>query len=148
MAIEIAGLDQYSLITLGDNKLKIVSGGFGYGPDQLFFLLFPEEKTLEEIETIIKNPKNTKKIIISDKEEQSIYATLENYCEVTNIEKKFQEAYYFEYDKQGNVKEYYTDIYKIILRKSTVPSQLTKLQSDLEYVAIMSDIDIDEDIYQ
>ena len=149
MAIEILGLDHYDIIKLGEYKLKIIRSGYGYGSDKMFFLLFPEERTLEEIENIIKNPKNTKKIIISDKEEKDIYLILEGFCEVDNVEKQYQGAYYTNVNEEDESSEtFFTDIYRITLNKNTIPSQLTKFQSDLEYVAIMSDIDLDEDIYK
>lgn len=144
MAIEVSDLKDYNIITLGEYKLKITTGGFGYGDDKLFFFLFPEDKTLEEIEAILKNPKNTKRIIVSDKEEQNIFAILENYCNISNIEKLYNYAYYKHFDSSGNLIEAYTDLYKIKLSRSTVPGQLNQVQSDLEYIAILSDIDLDE----
>ena len=146
MAIEILGLDHYDIIKLGEHKLKIVRSAYGYGSDKLFFLLFPEGRTLEEIEDIIKNPKNTKKIIISDREEKDIYLILEGFCEVDNVEKQYQGAYYTNINEENESSEtLFTDIYRITLNKNSIPSQITKFQSDLEYVAIMSNIDINTD---
>lgn len=108
--------------------------------------IFPENYTFEEIETIFRNPKNLLRIQHKDSESDYIYDTLENYSIVTNMGKLYDENLYTTYDKvTGNPIVYQGDIISISLRKPTMDDRVPSFEANLEYLAIMSGIDLDEE---
>ena len=75
-----------------------------------------------------------------------MYANLRGYTILLNLEKQYQEAYRKEYDDDGEYQIYTTDLFVITLKKPDAEDMLPQFQANLEYIAIMSDIDIDDDI--
>lgn len=108
--------------------------------------IFPENYAFEEIEAVFRNPKNLIRIQHRDNESDYIYDTLENYTILTNIGKLYDENLYTTYDKiTGNPIIYQGDIISISLRKPTMDDRVPSFEANLEYLAIMSGIDLDEE---
>ena len=146
MAIEVPDLSVYTICQLADGtELKMPYNMFSYDPQRVVIFIFPEERSFEEVENLFQNQTKIKKIIIKDQDSNNIYATLAGYSVLLKYKKKYQEAYREGYD-DGEYFRYTTDLYLVTLCKPSINDMLPKLQSDLEYLAIMSDIDIDESI--
>ena len=147
MAIEIPDLSVYDILELADGmEIKIPLNMFSFGPDQVRVYVFPEDRTLEDLEAIFQNAKLTYQLHFWDREKKNMYANLRGYTILLNLEKKYQEAYRKEYDEDGEYQIYTTDLFVITLKKPDAEDMLPQFQANLEYIAIMSDIDIDDDI--
>lgn len=147
MAIEIPDLSVYDILELADGmEIKIPLNMFSFGPDQVRVYIFPENRTLEDLEAIFQNAKLTYQLHFWDREKENMYANLRGYTILLNLEKKYQEAYRKEYDEDGEYQIYTTDLFVITLKKPDAEDMLPQFQANLEYIAIMSDIDIDDDI--
>lgn len=147
MAIEIPDLSVYDILELADGmEIKIPLNMFSFGPDQVRVYVFPEDRTLEDLEAIFQNAKLTYQLHFWDREKENMYANLRGYTILLNLEKKYQEAYRKEYDEDGEYQIYTTDLFVITLKKPDAEDMLPQFQANLEYIAIMSDIDIDDDI--
>ena len=102
MAIEIPDLSIYDILELTDGtEIKMPLSMFSYGPDQVRIYIFPEDRTLEELETLFQNSKLTYKLKFWDRQKKNVYANLKGYTTLLNLEKKYQEAYRKEYDDEG-----------------------------------------------
>lgn len=144
MAIEIPDLSVYDILELADGmEIKIPLNMFSFGPDQVRVYVFPEDRTLEDLEAIFQNAKLTYQLHFWDREKENMYANLRGYTILLNLEKKYQEAYRKEYDEDGEYQIYTTDLFVITLKKPDAEDMLPQFQANLEYIAIMSDIDID-----
>ena len=140
-------LDRYEILRLNnDITFKIPVGRISIGAKTCTLQIFPEDRTFEEIETIFKNPKNLTHIEHTDTLGNSVYNNLENYSILVNIAKLYHEAIYLTYNEDGAPVEYKSDIVEVSLRVPTMEDTMPKLQATMEYIAIMSDIDIDEEI--
>ena len=147
MAIEIPDLSVYDILELADGmEIKIPLNMFSFGPDQVRVYVFPEDRTLEDLEAIFQNAKLTYQLHFWDREKENMYANLRGYTILLNLEKKYQEAYRKEYDENGEYQIYTTDLFVVTLKKPDAEDMLPQFQANLEYIAIMSDIDIDDDI--
>ena len=147
MAIEIPDLSVYDILELADGmEIKIPLNMFSFGPDQVRVYVFPEDRTLEDLEAIFQNAKLTYQLHFKKKKKENMYANLRGYTILLNLEKKYQEAYRKEYDEDGEYQIYTTDLFVITLKKPDAEDMLPQFQANLEYIAIMSDIDIDDDI--
>ena len=147
MAIEIPDLSVYDILELADGmEIKIPLNMFSFGPDQVRVYVFPEDRTLEDLEAIFQNAKLTYQLHFWDREKENMYANLRGYTILLILEKKYQEAYRKEYDEDGEYQIYTTDLFVITLKKPDAEDMLPQFQANLEYIAIMSDIDIDDDI--
>jgi hypothetical protein len=144
MALFVQDLEEYNILQLNSGQeLKITTNGFGYGNEDAFFYIFPEERTIEEIEELFMSPQNTKLIIITDNNKRDIYGRLHNYVILQEINKLYQEAYHEGYDEQGNYYKLTTDLIKVTMRRPNTEDKIPQMQATMEYIAIMSDIDID-----
>ena len=146
MAIEIPDLSVYDILELANGmEIKIPLNMFSFGPDQVRVYVFPEDRTLEDLEAIFQNAKLTYQLHFWDREKENMYANLRGYTILLNLEKKYQEAYRKEYDENGEYQIYTTDLFVITLKKPDAEDMLPQFQANLEYIAIMADIDIDEE---
>lgn len=146
MATYISDLNNYNILVFKSGKtLKIQSGGFGYGSSEIFFLVFPEDYSFEELEEIFSNAQNTQKIQIVDSDRHNIYATATDYIILTNMRKLYNEVYYEGYTDEGQYFQLTTDLIKVELRKQNANDLVNQLQSDVEYMAIMTDVDLNKE---
>ena len=147
MALQINSLDYYDLAILKNGtEFKIVPGCFSYGSSNAFLKLYSDDYTIEELERVFSNPYNTQCIKIMDKEHHNIMATLYDYIVIDNIQKEYQAVYYEGYNTEKNCYEVLTtDLIKISLRKQTAEDRVPQMEATMEYIAIMADIDIDEE---
>lgn len=146
MAIEIPDLSVYDILELANGmEIKIPLNMFSFGPDQVRVYVFPEDRTLEDLEAIFQNAKLTYQLHFWDREKENMYANLRGYTILLNLEKKYQEAYRKEYDENGEYQIYTTDLFVVTLKKPDAEDMLPQFQANLEYIAIMADIDIDEE---
>ena len=147
MSIDIFALNEYDRLNLNNNKFfKMPSGMLSFGPEECTIYFYPEGATLEEVEAIFQDVNNTKRIQTTDLEGHSVYNTLDNYTIVSNIRKLYHEIVYKYYDEAGVYHEKYSDIFSVSLRKPTADDAIPKIQATMEYMAIMTDVDIDEEI--
>ena len=147
MALQINSLDYYDLAVLKNGaEFKIVPGGFSYGKNNAFIKLYSDNYTVEDLEKIFNNPHNIQCIKIMDKEHNNIMATLYDYIVIDNIQKEYKAVYYEGYNIEKNYYEVLTtDLIKITLRKQTAEDRVPQMEATMEYIAIMADIDIDEE---
>ena len=148
MAYRINNLNTYDLVTLDNGiELKSPTGSCHRGSDtELFLYLFPENQSLDTFDKIFQNPDNLQEIRITDSNKQQIYDTLRGFKYLVSIGREYQGAYHDGYDDNGEYYKITSDLVKILLRRESPEDAIPKMQATMEYMAIMSDIDIDEEI--
>ena len=146
MAYKVNDLSNYDLVILNNGmEFKTPPGACHTGSaTEMFYYLFPEHKTLDEFEQLFANKENTKKITITDRNKQNIYGIYQGYQYIKTFGKEYEGAYHEGYDEQGNYYRMTTDLIKIVMRRAEPGDLIEKMQSDMEYMAIMTDIDIDD----
>ncbi len=145
----VDSLDSYDLVTCNETEFKAPCGACHKGNDtELFLYFFPEERTLNDFDEFFSNKQNITQIQITNPTKSSIYETFRGFCYLESLGKEKDGAYHDGYDEDGNYYKLSSDLIKILLRRERPDDKIDKMQSDMEYIAIMADIDIDDDIYK
>lgn len=146
MALYIDDLNYYDIVELKDGtEIKIPCGAFSYGPDILKLTIFPEGRTVEEVEELFKHSTNLTLITIYDRYKEGIRGRFNNYTVLHNIQKAYKGVYHTGYDENGNYYELTMDLYRVELRPQNADDKIPQMEATMEYIAIMADIDIDEE---
>ena len=146
MAQKIYDLQSYDLLKLANGQeFKIVAGGYGYGDQDMFIKIYSENHSLEELEAVFSNPNNLTYMEITDANHQNLFAKLYNFTILKYVAKEYHSIYYEGYNDDGQYIKLVTDLFKIELRKPTIEDKLPQYEATMEYIAIMADIDIDEE---
>lgn len=131
-------------VYFGEYGFDMFPGAYSDMGDSLSVTLDGKQASLDYIEKIVSNKNNLKLIQIFDPRPALITKFNNRYTEFDKLEVN-PNYLISRYDDQGNLDEKYGDAIIITLRRPTVESILQKMQSDLEYMAIISDIDIDSE---
>ena len=147
MAIKMNNLQQYELIHLSDGtKFKGPFGASHNGaPEQIIISLFPEQKSLDELYEIFDNSNILDTITITSKDEHDLMHTFQHYKILEDFKVEREGAYTEGYTEQGEYYKYTSPVVTIILRRPNANDKLPQMEATMEYIAIMADIDIDEE---
>ncbi len=132
-------------VRFGDYELNMFPAAYIVEDDYLQITIPADNLSLDYVESIIKNQNNLQLIQISDGRPGPLVKFEKIYTEFDRLEKN---PHYMiqRFDEDGNLNEKYGDAIIITVRKPTINSKLSQMQATMEYMAIMSDIDIDEEI--
>ncbi len=131
-------------VQFGDYELDMLPGAYMVMEEFLEITIPAEDLSLDYVESIIQDRNNLQLIQIFDARPVLVAKFEKIYTEYGSLVKN--PHYLIErFDGEGNLNEKYGDVITIRVTKSTIDTTISKMQSDMEYIAIMSDIDIDEE---
>ena len=132
-------------VQFGDYELDMFPGAYMVGNEELEITIPGDNLSLDYVESIVSDRNNLQSIIISDARPMVVAKFEKIYTEFDRLEKN---PHYMtqKYDGDGNLDEKYGDAIIIRLSKPTISSKLSQIRATVEYMAIMTDVDIDEEI--
>lgn len=129
-------------VYFGEYNLPMFKTYYNLGDTYLDIYLSSKDISLDYIENIVQFPKNLKHIQILDEEQQPVikfdnkFTVYDTLCVLP----------FFKYGEDEEHQPLYTKVIKLTLIKPTPETAFQQMQATMEYIAIMSDIDIDEEI--
>lgn len=124
---------------------ELITNGVMSTEEKITISFLPDNMSLSSLEEILSNEDNTKKIYLMSEygEELRIYR---DYCTLKDIGKQLNIAI-SQGQITGNAEESPVsgDVVTIVLGKADVVSkELAKVRADVDYIAIMADIELQE----
>ena len=131
-------------IVFGNISYDIVPGGYSKHTDTFNCMTIADNIRLNEIEAILTEPANIKRFEIQD-ENGEVVEIISGYSVITDLRKVFDYVYNTSVDEEtGEITEEKCDAVKFALAKPGLKEQTDKNTSDIEYIAIMSDIELEQ----
>lgn len=130
-------------VYFGEQSFDMVPGAYMVDNEQLEITIFGENLSLDYVENIVRNKENLKLIRIFNNK-SSLVTRFNKYTEFERLEKN---PHYLlqTYSDEGEYNPIYGETIRIIVRTPKITDQFNKLEATMEYMAIMADIDIDEE---
>lgn len=131
-------------IVFGNISYDIVPGGYSKHTDTFNCMIMADNIRLDEIETILTEPTNVERFEIQN-ENSEVVEIVSGYSVITDLRKVFDYVYNTITDEEtGEVTEEKCDAIRFALAKPGLKEQTDKNTSDIEYIAIMSDIELEQ----
>ena len=130
-------------VYFGDIEFDMISGAYMVMDDYIEITIPGEGISLDYVESILRDKENLKLIRIYDGRPELV-AKFDEYTEFGRLEK---DPHYQlqKFTGDGQLEPIYGDAIKITARKPEMVDLLNKYEATMEYIAIMADIDIDEE---
>ena len=128
-------------IIFGTHEYSLMPSGYGESEGHLHILLFADTVELTEVEKVLLDKKNTELIVIRDVYNRTIQL-FRDYIVLDEIKKQ----YGYEYNKSiisGETKIDTADVIIIQMSKPGLKEQTNKNTSNIDYIAIVEDIDLE-----
>lgn len=124
----------------GEYEFEMIAGAYMQYNDTLEITIYGEGISLDYVENIVKNIDNLKEIKIYDDRPQLV-AKFNKYTAFDKLEKN---PHYLlrKYDDEGNLNETYGEVIIITTKVPEMRDELMQVKSDMEYIAIMTDVDL------
>lgn len=130
-------------IVFGNFKYDVVPSGFSVHSDVFRALIKADGIQLGEIEDVISDAANVARIEIKNETETETLRIVTGYSVVAKLEKIFDYVYDTSVDEEtGEITESKCDVILVELSVPGLKEQTEKNTSDIEYIAIMSDIEL------
>lgn len=130
-------------IVFGNFKYDVVPSGFSVHSDVFRALIKADGIQLGEIEDVVSDVENVARIEIKNETETETLRIVTGYSVVAKLEKIFDYIYDTSVDEEtGESTESKCDVVLVELAKPGLAEQTAKNTSDIEYIAIMSDIEL------
>lgn len=137
--------EQMDMIYFGDYSYYLFPGKWSHiRDDDIFRCEIQPDVNMEELEQVLKNTNNTQRIIVKSWHDDAIALIIEGYVEIKYIHKNFDSTIGYEIIN-GVRTPVLSDTIELELRRMGAETRFNHIQSNLEYLAIMSDVDIDEE---
>jgi len=138
-------MDTRDMIYFGDYSYYLMSSRWNsLYDDNVFRCDIQPDVNIDQLEKVLKNSNNTKRIIVKTHHDNAVALVLENFIELQNIHKHFDRTIGYEI-KDGVRVPILSDVIEIELKQMGTETRIQHLQSNMEYMAIMADIDINEE---
>lgn len=136
-------------VKFGSVKYDMLPNGFEVYKDRIVIRIFGTNVSVDEMEEQLSNPSNLK-LIEMFLEEGGTTTALGKYTQFNILHdiRKTPNVELQRYSEDMLLERETFDQIEITIRTIEPADIVPKIQSDLEYIAILSDIDLDEDIYQ
>lgn len=144
MSIEIDPRN-YLILQIGENELKLTSSGYVRGDETVKFTIFPEKRTFEEIESIFEKRKDADRMIVMSNDKSNIYEVLKGYKNLYNIRRNYKAVFDREETEDGETIKRYSDLFEVVLEKDSLDYSVNKVEADLDYLSIMTGINLEEE---
>lgn len=132
-------------VYFGDYQFDMLDGMYNWQDEYLEVWLPSESTDLNTIDSILSNANNLQNIYIYDEFDKLIAKSEKKYTEYDYI-KRIPKYQIDMYSPEGIREPRYVEAVEVRIRRPSTDTKLTKMQATMEYMAIMSDIDIDEEI--
>lgn len=132
-------------VYFGDYQFDMLDGMYNWQDEYLEVWLPSESTDLNTIDSILSNASNLQNIYIYDEFDKLIAKSEKKYTEYDYI-KRIPKYQIDIYSPEGIREPQYVEAVEVRIRRPSADTKLTKMQATMEYMAIMSDIDIDEEI--
>lgn len=132
-------------VYFGDYQFDMLDGMYNWQDEYLEVWLPSESTDLNTIDSILSNASNLQNIYIYDEFDKLIAKSEKKYTEYDYI-KRIPKYQIDMYSPEGIREPQYVEAVEVRIRRPSADTKLTKIQATMEYMAIMSDIDIDEEI--
>lgn len=132
-------------VYFGDYQFDMLDGMYNWQDEYLEVWLPSESTDLNTIDSILSNASNLQNIYIYDEFDKLIAKSEKKYTEYDYI-KRIPKYQIDMYSPEGIREPQYVEAVEVRIRRPSADTKLTKMQATMEYMAIMSDIDIDEEI--
>lgn len=125
------------IIHFGENEYTIVPSTQvqEVNNDMLQMQILADEVSFSELETVLSNSDNIKVITVTDTDELLTYF---NYIKLISLNKMFNET--FEINDSESIT---VDVIHIVLQKPDLADQVAENTANIEFIAIMSDIELE-----
>ena len=131
-------------IVFGNISYDIVPGGYSKHTDTFNCMIMADNIRLDEIETILTESTNIERFEIQN-ENSEVVEIISGYSVITDLRKVFNYVYSTSTDEEmGDIIEEKCDAIRFALAKPGLKGQTDKNTSDIEYIAIMSDIELEQ----
>lgn len=132
-------------VYFGDYQFDMLDGMYNWQDEYLEVWLPSESTDLNTIDSILSNASNLQNIYIYDEFDKLIAKSEKKYTEYDYI-KRIPKYQIDMYSPEGIREPQYVEAVEVCIRRPSADTKLTKMQATMEYMAIMSDIDIDEEL--
>ena len=130
-------------IVFGNFKYDVLPSGFSVHTDAFRALIKADGIQLGDIEEVVSDPSNIARIEIKNETETEVLRIVTGYSVITKLEKMFDYVYNTSVDEEtGEITESKCDVILVELSVPGLKEQTEKNTSDIEYIAIMSDIEL------
>jgi len=131
-------------IYFGDIELPMIKDAYNLQETFLEVMLPTEGMSIDYIDSIVSNRNNLKLIRIYDEFDRLVVRLENRYTEYDYVTKqlKYQISMY---NERGEREPQYIPVIKVRVNTPSADSRVDRLQATMEYMAIMADIDINEE---
>ncbi len=132
-------------VQFGEYTLPLVRDLYNWFEDYVEIMIDPAQVDMETVHQILSSANNLAIIKIFDDDNKLVAISDHIFTEYDSINRvpKYTVGYYNEF---GVREKQYVDVIVAHIKKPTTETSMRKIKSDMEYIAIMSDIDMDEEI--
>lgn len=128
-------------IIFGESEYTLMPSGYGEGSGHFNILLFADQVELTEVEKVLLDKRNVELIVVKDAQNRTIQL-FRDYIVLDEIKKQ----YGYKYNKsviKGEEKIDTADVIIIQLSKPGIRQQTNENTSNIDYIAIVEDIDLE-----
>lgn len=130
-------------IVFGNFKYDVLPSGFSVHTDTFRALIKADGIQLGDFEEVVSDPSNIARIEIKNETETEVLRIVTGYSVITKLEKMFDYVYETSTDEEtGEITESKCDVILVELGVPGLKEQTEKNTSDIEYIAIMADIEL------
>ena len=131
-------------VQFGSYTLPMVRDLYNWFEEYVEIMLDPKQVDMETLHEILSNKSNLSIIKIFDDDNKLVAISDHIFTEYDSLNRIPQYTVCF-YNEFGVREKQYVDVIVAHIKKPTSETSIRKMQSDMEYIAIMADIDIDEE---
>lgn len=130
-------------VFFGEESFDMIAGAYMVMDDYVQITIPGDGIGLDYLEEVLRNKDNLKSVRIYDGRPELV-VQFDQYTEFGGLEK---DPHYElqKYDGEGKLAPIFGDAIRITIRKPQMIDKFNKLEATMEYIAIMADIDIDEE---
>lgn len=130
-------------IQLGSIIYDLIPSGYGHYDDKLTAQIYAENIPLTEVEEVLSNVSNVDHIEIIDKDRKEVVEAFNGYEVLESIRKDFDVVVETTINEETQEStEVKADVIAFVLTKPSIEQTVAKNTADIEYIAVMSDIEL------
>lgn len=122
-------------------EFPLIEGGYSVLPEQAEFKINAEMLSLAAVEEVVENPANLEKIYLIDEEKEEPVEVISDLTAVKSLRKIYDYTTGV-YDDEGQFIEETFIIIDVVVGVPGLKEAVKKNSADIEYIAIMTDIEL------
>ena len=129
-------------VKFGPNFYDLVPGGYSDTTGKLNIMIIDNGYLVDDVVEVVSDKNNVETVTVLDGTTTVI--NYRGYTHLETVSKLFNYTYDSHVDEEtGEMVEESIDVFKIVLTKDNLEDTVSKNTSDIEYIAIMSDIELE-----